>query len=67
MEQKPGMTRLAFIIICACIALLGSAIVLFMVRTPSATDIKDIANMAIGALVGILGTTVAFYFGGKVG
>lgn len=64
MEQKPGTTRLAFIIICSALVVLAVPVILFAVRSPVA-DVKDIANVAIGAVIGALGTAVAFYFVSK--
>jgi len=61
---KPGTTRLAFIVICACLAILATLIVIYAAYAP-VVDMKDMVNVALGAVVGILGTTIAFYFAGR--
>jgi len=60
--KKPGTTRLAFVVICTALIIIGAPIIIYAVKSPI-VDLKDIVMMGIGAIVGVLGTAVAFYFG----
>ena len=64
--EKPGTTRLAFIVICAALVIVGAPVIIYAVKSGVA-DLKDIVQVGLGAVVGALGTAVAFYFGNKGG
>jgi len=63
-EKKPGTTRLAFVVICTALIIIGAPIIIYAVKSPT-VDLKDLVQVGIGAIIGALGTGVAFYFGGK--
>ena len=63
-KQKPGTTRLAFIVICSGLAILAVPIIIYAVYAP-VVEMKDMVNVALGAIVGSLFTAVTFYFAGK--
>jgi len=62
--KKPGTTRLAFVVICTALIIIGAPIIIYAVKSPI-VDLKDMVMMGIGAIVGVLGTAVAFYFGSE--
>jgi hypothetical protein len=62
--KKPGTTRLAFVVICTALLIIGTPIIIYAVKSPI-VDLKDMVMMGIGAIVGALGTAVAFYFGSE--
>jgi hypothetical protein len=61
-EKKPGTTRNSWIVIGSAVVIIGTPIIIYAVKSPAA-DLKDLAMLGAGAIVGALGATVAFYFG----